>query len=93
MTEQTTRLVLPSHIEAVADAAAALTDFVKSCGLDEQAAFGVDMAVREAVTNAMVHGNEEDEANGIDEAEHAETGYDFSTVSSSSVLSRVTTEE
>ncbi len=29
---------------------------------------------------------EEDEANGIDEAEHAETGYDFTTVGSSSVL-------
>lgn len=66
VTEQTTRLVLPSHIEAVADAAAAVTDFVKSCGLDEQAAFGVDMAVREAVTNAMVHGNQEDETKSVE---------------------------
>lgn len=62
MTEQTTRLVLPSHIEAVADAAAAATDFVHNCGIGEDAAFGIDMAVREAVTNAMVHGNNEDEA-------------------------------
>ena len=68
MTEQTTRLVLPSHIEAVADVAAAVTDFVKSCGLDEQAAFGIDMAVREAVTNAMVHGNQEDEGKSIEVA-------------------------
>jgi Amt family ammonium transporter len=37
--------------------------------------------------------NEEDEANGIDEAEHAETGYDFSTVGSSSVLTRQIPEE
>jgi len=66
VTEQTTRLVLPSHIEAVADAAAAVTDFVKSCGLDEQAAFGIDMAVREAVTNAMVHGNQEDETKSVE---------------------------
>lgn len=66
MTEQTTRLVLPSHIEAVADASAAVTGFVKSCGLDEQAAFGVDMAVREAVTNAMVHGNREDETKSVE---------------------------
>ena len=29
---------------------------------------------------------EEEEVNGIDEAEHAETGYDFTTVGSSSVL-------
>jgi serine/threonine-protein kinase RsbW len=66
VTEQTTRLVLTSHIEAVADAAAAVTDFVKSCGLDEQAAFGVDMAVREAITNAVVHGNQEDETKSVE---------------------------
>ena len=30
--------------------------------------------------------DEEEEVNGIDEAEHAETGYDFTTVGSSSVL-------
>ena len=36
---------------------------------------------------------EEDEANGIDEAEHAETGYDFVPVGGSSVLGRVTAAE
>ena len=66
MTEQTTRLVLPSHIEAVADAATALTDFVKNCGASEEAGFGIEMAVREAVTNAMVHGNQEDEAKSVE---------------------------
>jgi len=66
VTEQTTRLVLPSHIEAVADAAAAVADFVKSCGVDEQSAFGVDMAVREAVTNAILHGNQEAEDKSVE---------------------------
>jgi serine/threonine-protein kinase RsbW len=66
VTEQTTRLVLPSHIEAVADGAAAATDFIRSCGVGEEAAFGIDMAVREAITNAMVHGNKEDEAKTIE---------------------------
>jgi len=66
VTEQTTRLVLPSHIEAVADAAAAATGFVQSCGLGEEIAFGIDMAVREAVTNAIVHGNQEDEAKKVE---------------------------
>ena len=66
MTEQTTRLVLPSHIEAVADGAAAATDFIQSCGVGEEAAFGIDVAVREAITNAMVHGNKEDEAKTIE---------------------------
>jgi len=66
VTEQTTRLVLPSRVAAVAGAAAAVTAFVQSCGVGEQAAFGVDMAVREAVTNAIVHGNQEDEAKAVE---------------------------
>ena len=66
MTEQTTRLVLPSHIEAVANAAAAATDFAQSCGVSEENAFGIDMAVREAVTNAVVHGNQEDEGKQVE---------------------------
>lgn len=66
MTEQTTRLVLPSHIEAVADAAAAVTGFIRDCGAPDDAAFGIEMAVREAVTNAMVHGNQEDEAKSVE---------------------------
>lgn len=66
MTDQTTRLVLPSHIEAVADAAAAAADFARSCGLTDDAAFGIDMAVREAITNAIVHGNKEDEEKKVE---------------------------
>lgn len=66
VTDQTTRLVLPSHIEAVADAAAALGNFVRGCGVSEESAFGIEMAVREAVTNAMVHGNQEDEAKSVE---------------------------
>jgi serine/threonine-protein kinase RsbW len=66
VTEQTTRLVLPSHIEAVGDAAAAATDFVQGCGIGEEAAFAIVMGVREAVTNAMVHGNQEDETKSVE---------------------------
>ena len=66
VTDQTTRLVLPSHIEAVADAAAAAAEFARSCGLADDAAFGIDMAVREAITNAIVHGNKEDDAKKVE---------------------------
>ncbi|HEX3229460.1 MAG TPA: ATP-binding protein, partial [Pyrinomonadaceae bacterium] len=66
MTDQTTRLVLPSHIEAVADAAAAVTDFIRNCGVSEELSFGIEMAVRESVTNAMVHGNQEDESKSVE---------------------------
>jgi len=65
VTEQTTRLVLPSHIEAVADAAAAAADFVKRCGAGEETAFGVDIAIREAVTNAVIHANKRDETKEV----------------------------
>ena len=57
---------MPSHIEAVGDAATAVTDFVQSCGIGEEAAFAIVMAVREAVTNAMVHGNQEDETKSVE---------------------------
>lgn len=61
LTEEMTELRLPSCIEAVNDAASAAAEFVKHSGLSDDAAFGVDMAVREAVTNAVLHGNHEDE--------------------------------
>ena len=52
VTEQTTELILPSRIEAVAEAAAAAAKFLSSAGFGDEDAFGIDMAVREAVTNA-----------------------------------------
>ena len=58
--ETTTELRFPSSIEAVNQASAAVSDFVNSLGVSEDVAFGVDMAVREAVTNAVVHGNKVD---------------------------------
>ena len=66
LTEELTELVLPSRIEAIQDAASAAAEFVKRLGLDEDAAFGVDMAIREAVTNAVLHGNRQDEAKAVD---------------------------
>jgi len=57
---------LPSRIEAVSEAAAAVSEFMSRLGIDESVAFGVDMAVREAVTNAVLHGNKLDEAKVVD---------------------------
>jgi serine/threonine-protein kinase RsbW len=66
LTEELTELVLPSRIEAIQDAASAAAEFVKRLGLDEDAAFAIDMAVREAVTNAVLHGNRQDETKAVD---------------------------
>jgi len=61
VTVDTTELSLPSRIETVAEVAAAVAEFVTRSGVSEDAAFGIDMAVREAVTNAVVHGNRQSE--------------------------------
>jgi serine/threonine-protein kinase RsbW len=60
VTLETTELRFPSRIEAVNQAAAAVSEFMSGLGVAEDVAFGVDMAVREAVTNAVVHGNKLD---------------------------------
>jgi serine/threonine-protein kinase RsbW len=61
VTLETTELSFPSRIAAVDEAAAAVSEFMNRLGIGEDVAFGVDMAVREAVTNAVVHGNKLDE--------------------------------
>jgi len=66
VTVETTELTLPSRIETVAKAANAVADFVSRSGISEEAAFGIDMAVREAVTNAVVHGNAQDEQKAVE---------------------------
>jgi serine/threonine-protein kinase RsbW len=66
--EETTELILPSRVEAVAEAAAAAARVVSRAGFDDEAAFGVDMAVREAVTNAVLHGNRQDETKSVEVA-------------------------
>lgn len=62
VTQETTELRFTSRIEAVAEAAAAVSEFMNRVGISEDVAFGIDMAVREAVTNAVLHGNKLDSA-------------------------------
>ncbi len=61
VTEETVELKLPSRIEAIGEAAAAVGDAARRLGFAEDALFGIDLAVREAVTNAVLHGNRQDE--------------------------------
>ena len=62
VTVETTELTLPSRIDAVDEAAVSIAGILSRSGVAEDVAFGVDMAVREAVTNAVMHGNREDAA-------------------------------
>jgi len=66
VTAETTELSLPSRIDTVATAAAAVAEFVNRSGISEEAAYGIDLAVREAVTNAVIHGNRQDEGKTVD---------------------------
>jgi serine/threonine-protein kinase RsbW len=66
LTVETSELSLPSRIDTVATAAAAVAEFIGRSGMSDDAAFGIDMAVREAVTNAVLHGNRQDENKTVD---------------------------
>jgi serine/threonine-protein kinase RsbW len=65
VTLETIELRLPSRLKAVDEAAAAVAEFMNRLGIPEDIAFGVDMAVREAVTNAVLHGNKLDDAKEV----------------------------
>ena len=66
MTLETTELRFPSRIQAVEEAARAVAEFLSRAGVSEDVAFGIDMAVREAITNAVLQGNKLDETKFAD---------------------------
>ena len=66
VTEETVELKLPSRIESISEAAGAVADAARRLGFAEDALFGIDLAVREAVTNAVLHGNLQDEATPVE---------------------------
>ncbi len=66
VSEETTELILPSRIEAIAAAAAAAAKIAGRLRLGDEAAFAIDIAVREAVTNAVLHGNLQDETKTVE---------------------------
>lgn len=72
MIEEKTELKFPSRIESIDQAAGAAAETATRYGFGEEALFGIDMAVREAVTNAVLHGNQQDETKVV------EVGFAFS---------------
>lgn len=65
VTEIKTEFVLPSRIESIEEAAEKAAEVASRSGIDEAAIFGIDLAVREAVTNAVKHGNKLDETKRV----------------------------
>ncbi|MCA1592560.1 MAG: ATP-binding protein [Acidobacteria bacterium] len=66
VTEEKTELKLPSRVDSIERAVAAVAEFARRRGFSEDALFGIDMAVREAVTNAVLHGNRQDESKTVE---------------------------
>ena len=66
MIAEKNEILLPSTIDSVEKAAAEAAEFARQAGLGDEAFFGIDMAVREAVANAVKHGNKLDESKSIE---------------------------
>ena len=66
VTEETVELKLPSRIESIGESAQAAADAARRLGFAEDALFGIELAVREAVTNAVLHGNRNDESKPVE---------------------------
>jgi serine/threonine-protein kinase RsbW len=59
-------IILPSKLESIDEAVVAITKFAIDSGFSEDEIFGIDMAVREAMANAVKHGNKFDETKKIE---------------------------
>jgi serine/threonine-protein kinase RsbW len=66
VSEEKTELNLPSRLESVEKAAQEAENFGKECGFGDDVLQSVDMAVREAVANAVKHGNLLDETKTVE---------------------------
>jgi serine/threonine-protein kinase RsbW len=58
-------LVLPSRIQVLGEANALVSGLAKAVGFDEDSCDDIRSAVHEALVNAIVHGNEGDEARHV----------------------------
>lgn len=58
-------LNLPSHLDSIETAVAEATKFASQLGFSDDALFAIDLALREAVANAVKHGNKFDETKNV----------------------------
>ena len=65
MSKNIIEIKLPSELESIDKAVAKATEFATASGISEEELFGIDLAVRESVTNAIKHGNKFDESKDV----------------------------
>lgn len=56
---------LPSHLDSIEKAVAETAKFASRAGFSDDALFAIDLALREAVANAVKHGNKFDESKDV----------------------------
>ncbi len=66
MSKEKVEIILPSRIESVEEAAQSVSKVATRFGIGEDSIFGIDLAVREAVANAVKHGNKLDETKPVE---------------------------
>ncbi|QQS39756.1 MAG: ATP-binding protein [Acidobacteriota bacterium] len=66
MGEKREQITISSRIEAIDEAVTKAVTYAKGLGFSDDAIFGIDMAVREAVANAVKHGNGLDESKSVE---------------------------
>ena len=66
MTAETTEIKLPSRIESIDQAVVEVLKIAAGAGISEDEQYPIDMAVREAVANAVKHGNLLDETKQVE---------------------------
>lgn len=78
MNENKIELNLPSRLESVEEAAAQAAEFADQNDFGDDVKFAIDMAVREAVANAVKHGNKLDETKRVEIAfENLSEGFEI----------------
>jgi serine/threonine-protein kinase RsbW len=64
--EKHSKFTIVSNIEAIDDAVVKTVAFATASGFVGDAIFGIDMAVREAIANAVKHGNKLDDSKSVE---------------------------
>ena len=78
MSEKKTELTLASRLESVEQAALEAAKFAERNDYGDDVKFAIDMAVREAVANAVKHGNLLDETKQVEIAfENRDEGFEI----------------
>ncbi len=65
MNEEKIEINIPSRLESIDKAVVETINFAQRAGFSEDAAYAIDMAVRESVANAVKHGNKLDETKQV----------------------------